>query len=345
MYAHIFTAVGDGMTPTYLVGGALLVVFTVVDLLWTTLWVEGGAGPLTSPVMALTWRTVRRLGRGNPRALTLAGPLVLVVGFAAWILLFWVGWTLVFAGAGSVLVDTINGGPVSWVELLYFTGYSMFTLGNGDFAPRDGVWQIVTVLVTGSGMLFVTLGVTYVLSVLDAVTRKRSFASGVTGLGASGATVVRTAWNGRDFQGLDLLLSTYTTQLNTLASNHKAYPILHYFHSEQPGQASATGIAVLDDALTILRFGVPAERRRSEAVIANARASVDGYLGTLRGSFIRPAAHAPPPPDLASVRAHGIPTVNGSEFVDAVDELDERRRTLLGLVESDAREWPSGAGE
>lgn len=142
---------------------------------------------------------------------------------ATWIVLLWAGWTLVFASAENVLVDTLDRGYVSWSDRLYFTGYTIFTLGIGDFAPRTGRWQLVTILATGSGMLFVTLSVTYTLSVLDAVTQKRAFASNVSGFGAHAEEIVRTSWAGEEFRGLEIPLNTFTTQLATLTENHKVY--------------------------------------------------------------------------------------------------------------------------
>ncbi|MCL7417282.1 MAG: potassium channel family protein, partial [Halalkalicoccus sp.] len=242
------------MNDVYLVFGLVLLVSSTVDLLWTTLWVEGGAGPLTSRLMAGEWRVFRWVGGQNSRVLSLAGPLIFVFTLLTWITLLWSGWTLVFASTENALIDTLNRGPITWSDRLYFAGYTMFTLGNGDFVPREGIWQFVTVLATGSGMLVVTLTVSYTLSVLDAITQKRSFASGVTGLGTHSNTLVRTAWDGETFSGLDLPLNTYVSQLNTLTSNHKAYPVLHYFYSPQAEQAPVVAIAVLNEALTIFRF-------------------------------------------------------------------------------------------
>lgn len=59
---------------------------------------------------------------------------------------------------------------------IYFVAYTMFTMGNGGFTPKEGAWQIVTSLTTTSGMRLVTLVVSYVLSVRSAVVQKRSFA-------------------------------------------------------------------------------------------------------------------------------------------------------------------------
>ncbi|WP_122090834.1 potassium channel family protein [Halalkalicoccus subterraneus] len=326
----------------FLAIGIVLLVSAASDLLWTTLWVEGGAGPLTSRLMAWTWRVFRRVCRQNSRVLALAGPVIFVLTLVVWITLLWGGWTLVFAGGESTLIDTMNRGPISWSDLLYFAGYTMFTLGTGDFVPREGIWQIISVLTTGSGMLVVTLSVSYTLSVLDAVTQKRSFASGVTGLGTHSNALVRTAWDGTGFSGFDLALNTYVSQLNTLTSNHNAYPVLHYFYSPQAEQSPVVAIAILDEALTIFRFGISEEYRPNNVIVTNARSSVQSYLETLHGAFIQPADEAPPPPDLGPLRESGLPTTTNEAFLTELETLTNRRRTLLGLVNSDARQWPSG---
>lgn len=87
---------------------------------------------------------------------------------------------------------------------------------------------------------------------LDAVTQKRVFASNVSGLGQRGEAIVRTAWSGEDFRGLDLSLNSFTEQLNELTTNHQAYPVLHYFYTRRPEYVPVLSIVALDEALTLL---------------------------------------------------------------------------------------------
>lgn len=68
------------MTTLPVLLGLVLLCLAVGDRLWTTLWVEGGAGPLTARSMRWTWRGVRLVGRRRRKLLTLAGPVVLLVG-------------------------------------------------------------------------------------------------------------------------------------------------------------------------------------------------------------------------------------------------------------------------
>ncbi|WP_135854655.1 ion channel [Halorussus salinus] len=326
--------------------GSLVLLVAVGDLLWTTIWVEGGAGPLTTRLMEWTWRTLSTVSGGRSRMLSLAGPIILVFGLAVWLVSLWAGWTLIFASGEEAVFDTIDGGPVSWADLSYFAGYTLFTLGNGGFAPKEGVWQVATVLSTASGMLFVTLTVTYVLSVLDAVAQKHAFASGVTGVGTDASTFVTTYWNGEEFESLDLQLNTFSSQIDTLTANHKAYPVLHYFHSQRATEDPVVAIAVLDEALTLLRFGLPEGVRPSEALVKDARSGIRSYLDTLFAVH-RPSDRNPPAPDLALVREAGVSTVGDGDFADALADrdVDERRRLLLSVVESHARQWPTEGDE
>jgi hypothetical protein len=203
----------------------------------------------------------------------------------------------------------------------------------------------MTTLATVSGMLFITLSVTYLLNVLNAVTQKRSFASGVSGLGKHGTEILLTSWNGEEFEGLELPLNTFTTQLNMLTSNHKAYPIFHYFHDKQSGVSPIVSVTILDETLSLLEFGITNQSKPSDTILKNARSSVESYLETLQNSYIEPADRSPPSPNLDTLRENELPTVSDEEFTAALADIDTRRRTLLGLVESDERVWPSQDNE
>lgn len=328
------------MNIFYLLLGLTLLLLAILDLLWTTLWVDGSAGPISSRLTTLLWKGLRLLAGGRARVLSLAGPIILSLTLFTWIALIWAGWVFLFAGGDQALIDTRAQEPVTWSGRIYFVAYTMFTMGNGDFTPKDGVWQIATSLTTASGMLFVTLSVSYILSVFSAVTVKRSFASTVTGLGKQSEAFVKSGWNGEDFHHLDVPLSALAAQLSTLAAQHKAYPILYYYHSQQDAQASAIAVAVLDDALTLLCSGVPEERWPNPVILQNARASARYYLDALDSAHIEPAANVPPPPELEPLKEAGIPTLPEATFTQALDELQQRRRKLLGMIQADARSWP-----
>jgi hypothetical protein len=157
------------MGTLYLLLGLGLLALVVVDLLWTALWVDGGAGPFSSRLSTALWGGLRATGGRRSRTLSLAGPLILTATLLCWVAMIWLGWALLFASDPGSLLSADDKEPADWAGRLYFVAYSMFTMGNGDYNPQGGRWQIATSFTTASGMLFVTLGVSYVLSVLGAV--------------------------------------------------------------------------------------------------------------------------------------------------------------------------------
>ena len=319
--------------------GVGLLVLTLVDALWTTLWVDGAAGPVTSRVTSWAWRVLLRLAGHRHRVLSLSGPLILVGTVLGWVLGLWVGWVVLFSADPQSLVDAREDGYADWTGRIWFVAYAMFTMGNGDFSPADGLWQLLASLVNGSGMFLVTLAITYVLSVVSAVVDKRAFASSVHALGRDGAALVLSGWSRGDLHALDRQLAQLSSQLAGLAEQYLSYPVLQYYHAARAEKSPALAAAVLDEALTLLRHGVAPDVAPDVAALTSARATVASFLQTMDVAFVPAAPEAPAPPDLQRLRDAGVPTVGDDEFSRALEDFDERRRSLLGLVRNDGWDW------
>jgi Ion channel len=177
------------MAASLIVVGAALVVLAIVDSLWTILWVDGHGGPVAGRLTTAMHAAFVRIPRGGTRwwhrLVSLEGPLVMTASLVVWVLLIWVGWATIFSAAPGAVVDGRTGVPASLVARIYFVGYTLCTLGNGEFVPAGGGWQLVTALVSMSGLALITLAVTYLLAVLEAIVGKRTFATQVFGVADS----------------------------------------------------------------------------------------------------------------------------------------------------------------
>lgn len=327
------------MRIVYAVAGITVVILTLVDALWTVLWVDGAGGPFTSRTTSLTWRMVRRIGTQRHRLTSVTGPLILTGTVVGWVLALWVGWVLVFAADPQSLLSP-QGSTASWNGRIWFVAYTMFAAGNGDFSPASGLWQILGSLVNGTGFFLITLSVTYLLSVISAVVDKRAFASSVHALGRTPSAMVLAGWNGHDLRSLDRQLAQLSTQLSRLTEQYLSYPVLQYYHAARAEKSPALAVAMLDDALLLLHVGVAPEARPSPADLAALRSTVETFLETLDVAFIGPAKDTPPPPDLTRLRTAGVPTVSDDDFAAVLRESEDRRRKLLGSVRNDGWTWP-----
>lgn len=328
------------MEAVWFGAGVLLLLGVGIDALWTTLWVDGHGGPWTRRHTTAVWWAMRRVAGRNHRALSLTGPVVLVLTVLNWAVLLWAGWVLLFSADPAALVDPHTGARATLVDRVYFTGYTMFTLGNGDFAPRGDVWKLATSAASLSGLFFLTLSVTYLLAVLEAVVAKRSFAGQVRALARTPEEFVTRAWDGAGFPSADLLLLSLTEQLNHVTEQHTAYPLLHCYHEANLEQSVPLALAVFDDALTLFEGAVSPGLRPAPGVLRTARGTVSTFLRTLQSAYVQTAEHPPPPPRLAALAAAGIPTAGEGELTTHLAGLQDHRKLVLGFVNSEARDWP-----
>ena len=316
------------MTVWLFVTGVLLLALTHYDALHTT--VARGGGPLTQSVSWL----VRRLPIPHP------GNVVLLTVIALWATLLWTGWALVFLSPDGGIVSASTGEPANASSRVYFAGYTLVTLGLGDFQPEGAVWQILTTLAALSGLFVLTLSISYVLPVLQAAVARRAAAAALWSLGETPEDVVRTLWDG---EGISSAGSSHLTAIGPtlmlLAQQHIAYPLLHHYHGLRRREAFAPSLAAFDEALSILEHAlgvsVPA------AAFKPARSGVAALLDRLDGQMIEPADEAPPIPSLDALRRDGFPVCSDEAFREALAEetCASRRRLLLGLVRAEARTW------
>ncbi|MEX2549157.1 MAG: ion channel [Nitriliruptoraceae bacterium] len=172
------------MTVLLLLAGLVLLAMVAYDALATTLSVGAAAGPLTSRLARGWWRFARRLaGRPDSPVIVSAGPVVLLLTIGVWLGLLWAGWTLVFAADPEAVISTATRAPASGWSRVYFTGFTVFTLGVGDYIPQGQPWEILTAIASVSGLGLVTLAITYLMPVVSSVTARRAQANTIAGMG------------------------------------------------------------------------------------------------------------------------------------------------------------------
>lgn len=319
--------------------GLLTLCLVYFDMLWTTFG-EGG-GPITRPVTSLLWRASLGLfhRRGYHTLLKWGGVVVTLSAVALWIFLLWGGWMLIFNAYDTAVVDGATKLPALFWERAYFVGYTIFTLGMGDFLPNGPVWQVLTAISSLSGLFLVTFSITYLVPVVQAATDKRQLAVHIATLGLSPQELLMNTWEADGPAALEDLLKTLTPGLVLLEQRHITYPVLHFLHSTSHVQAISLRVAALDEALTILALGFEHQGGLQQSAYRGARQAITQLLDTLDTAFIKPTDEAPPPPPLAPLRAYGLPAVSDDLFRQRLAALEHRRRLLRAFVESDGWAW------
>lgn len=318
----------------YALAGSLVLLLAVVDLVWTTLSAAGG-GPFSRGVARGTWRLT-----GGTR---LAGPLGLLLTAVLWVGLLWGGWTLVFMAAPEAAVNATTGEPADFWSRVYFGGYTVATLGLGDYVPKGALWQVLTVVAAFSGLVLITLAVTYYTAVLGAVVDKQRLAANIHSLGDGPADLVARAWDGEGFSALDTILPSLSDQFALHTRRHYAYPVVHYFRAGEARHAVAVQTARLWDALLLWQHAVEEVHRPPPAALRMARRSLEGLVDMLESGYVDPAEDAPSRPDLRLLREAGVPLADAADRALQADE-DRVRRLLLGYVRHEGYRWQHVTG-
>ena len=317
--------------------GLTVVIVVILDVVWTAAAAGSGSGPLSGRLAAVLWRGALGISRTadgpRHRFLTVAGIAVVVLVVLAWAATAWAAWWLVFSAADGAVLDAASRQPAGTVERLQYAGANLFTLGSDSLAAGPGLWQFAPIGATATGVVFVTLAISYFVPVASALAERRQLGAYISSLGETPEDVVCTGWRNGRFDGLEQHLVALTPMVHSLAERHLTYPVLQYFHSGRRERTStALTLVVLDEALTLLRSGVEDDVRPEPAVLVPLARAVGWYLDTVEGALVTDAPRALPPADLGALRRAGIPTVADDTYRSCLDELTGRRCQLAALL-------------
>ena len=158
------------------VPGGLLVVVALRDV-FHTLWHPSGTGRVSGALTAAMWAAARRR---RSRAGALVGPASVVATVVLWVVLLGLGWALVywpfladdFVFSGD-LDRSARGG---FLDALYLSTVVLATLGFGDIVPSGGGLRLVTAAQALVGFALLTAGVSWLIQVEAALSRRRALA-------------------------------------------------------------------------------------------------------------------------------------------------------------------------
>ncbi len=234
-------------------GGMMVALGATFDAFKTTVSFSGG-GPLTRRLASGVWSlalAVHRRG-GSRKVLHSAGSITLLLTVMLWLAMIFAGYTMMFSSDPDAVVNATSRIPATVLERIYYTGFTLFTLGVGDYIPQGDGWRTLTVLATLHGMFLVTLSITYLLPVVSAVVEKHALAGLIYGLGRSPLEILTRAGTAGGFKTLDTPLLEIAKSMEVHTQRHLAYPILHYFQSSGRRTGFAPNLAALHEALVVM---------------------------------------------------------------------------------------------
>jgi len=86
------------------------------------------------------------------------------------------GTFIIFTSGEEMVIHGTTSLPADKTERFYFTGYILSTLGVGDFVPGNDTSRVLVGILSFTGFILITTGLTYLLSIVQAVLKKKELA-------------------------------------------------------------------------------------------------------------------------------------------------------------------------
>ncbi len=316
------------MTLSVLVGLAVVLVIAVEMV--ATITMTGG-GPVA---MGVTWcasRFVRRNG-GLKRPLPQLGMITILCTVTGWFLVLWLGWLIVFTSSPQAVLEGSTGNPAPFWSRVYFSGYTLSTLGIGDYQPGTQFYQVLTAFASLSSFFLITLIISFFVPMVQGEMQRRRLALYIHHLGDTPERLLKRVW--REEDKTVPILSTLSPMLVTLEHTHRRYPALHFSGAKEPAYALVLAVAMLDEVLTILET---TDNVQQDEHFLVSRRAVAGFVSSLEEVFVAFTHETPPLPDLSLIDNSAD---NRSEEVkERLESYAERRARLHTMLRCAGWTW------
>jgi Ion channel len=284
-------------TFIYTAAGLVLLTLIVFDIYATVLHSSARYGPVGESLNRSVWRLTRglafRLSRAHRhRLLNMVGPLLLPLLIVVYVVLLVLAFALVYyphIPSGF----TFSGGHAEpgWVDAIYFSGVTLTTVGYGDVVPRFTTLRFLALFESASGLIVISLAITYMLTVYAGLERKRAVAVSLyhqAGEGADVAGFIAHHFVEGRFYGLRDALRTVTRDLQGLHESHIDHPVIHYFHPTEVYKGTPRVLFLLLETCTVIRAALDREQNedlRNYPEVRTLEAGVRHVLTQLVGSL------------------------------------------------------------
>ncbi len=327
------------MAYLWVILGALIYLLVVGDILKTTLSLQGG-GWLTNKFSQLFWGIMLKFAGRNGKSKLLAhtGFYLLIFIILIWVSLLTLSFFLLLQADIDSVVNSAKI-PASTIEKLYYAGFIISTLGLGDFVPSNNLWRIVTDVYSFTGLILITMSVTYFIPVLSAIIKQRKLGINLSSLGNSVQEIIMNTLNGKDFISFKLQLLNFSDALLEHNQNHRAYPVIHYFHNNKKEHAVILQIARLNEAVIIMDQCLEVEYRLPKHELSSLKTALDNYIKVIKDvSNIKIKQEPPRLFSLNLLEEKGMLKAKFND-IELSKETQHNRAIFLTLVERDGWKW------
>lgn len=217
---------------------------------------------------------VRLRGRRRESALSLFGPLSMLLLFVLWAVILIGGFACVYWSLGSPLQSSepLRGFGMD----VYLSGVTLLTIGIGGAVPHTAFARVLAVAEGGLGLGFIAIIISYLPVLYAGFSRRETSISMLdarAGSPPSASELLRRHAGALD--ELQTYLAEWERWSAELLESHISYPVLGYFRSQHVNQSWVAALGSILDACALLLAGCEEScTRQAQLTFAVARHAV-----------------------------------------------------------------------
>ncbi|MDQ1472793.1 MAG: hypothetical protein QOJ99_4273 [Bryobacterales bacterium] len=205
--------------------------------------------------------------------LSLYGPSSMVA-----ILIVWAVSLIISFGTLYWALYDHNGHSPSWLNQLYFSGVTFFTVGYGDVLPHTQMQKALVVLEAGTGLGFIATVIGYLPVLYQLFARRESkviMLDAAAGSPPSAVTLLCRHAEGQSMDDLEALLQEWQQWSAELLESQLSYPMLAYYRSQHDNQSWLAALTAVMDCCALLMVGFKGVRTfRARLTFSTSRQAV-----------------------------------------------------------------------
>ena len=239
----------------------------------------------------VSWRFWTALAPGGERRgvfLGNFGALSMVVLILLWTTALVTGFALLHWSVQGTVADHPRS---PFLEQLYMSGSTFFTLGYGDVVPRSALSRLLAVVEAGLGLGFIATVISYLPVIHQFFSRREAYVMELDSRAGSPPTALTLLSRHADPADLPLLveyLREWEGWAAQLLESHLSYPMLAFYRSQHGNQSWLGALACMLDTTSLLLVGVRNVHRMQPRLTFSASRQV--LVEMARAFYIQPAS-------------------------------------------------------
>jgi ion channel len=218
---------------------------------------------LTRLYFGFTWKpwsraaAMFRTERRRERFLAVFGPLSLLGLTGIWAVGLVIGFAALQWSAGSNLQPLRS--TDHFLDDLYMSGTTFFTLGLGDVQPVGYIARSITVVEAGTGFAFLAIVITYFPVLYQSFSRREAqltLLDAWAGSPPAAVEVLRRLAVRNELDALQPFLKDWEYWCSELLESHISYPAVAFFRSQHQRQSWVSALATILDLSALVEVGL-----------------------------------------------------------------------------------------